>query len=131
MLSNQVKFRVRQYALMLQEFTVADIARLSKLNPESIRTEIQRMRKEALVISRREPRQKGQRGGSIAVYMLSEDPEAQLKLLKSVEAFSPIESITVAIPEQSQTAVAQSRFGEQIQISFDTISNDSPVAPPS
>ena len=80
---SEVKFKVRQNALLLGEFTIAQLVRATGLNPESVRTEVQRLRKEGFVVSERRP---GQRE---ALYRLSDDPEKRLALSRSVEAFYP------------------------------------------
>jgi len=80
---SQVKFKVRQNALLLREFTIAQLVRATGLNPESVRTEVQRLRREGMVTSKRKP---GQRE---ALYRLSDDPEKRLALSRSVEAFYP------------------------------------------
>ena len=79
----EVKFKVRQNALLLREFTIAQLVRATGLNPESVRTEVQRLRQEEFVTSERRP---GQRE---ALYRLSDDPEKRLALSRAVEAFYP------------------------------------------
>lgn len=85
----QVKFKVRHNALLLREFTVEDIVRATRLNPESVRTELQRMRQEGLLTSEPHPSDSGKRGAPPSLYKLTEDPEARLALAESVEAFYP------------------------------------------
>jgi DNA-binding transcriptional ArsR family regulator len=80
---SEVKFKVRRNALLLREFTIAQLVRATGLNPESVRTEVQRLRREGMVTSKRKP---GQRE---ALYRLSDDPEKRLALSRSVEAFYP------------------------------------------
>ncbi len=80
---SQVKFKVRQNALLLREFTIAQLVRATGLNPESVRTEVQRLRREGMVTSERKP------GRREALYRLSDDPEKRLALSRSVEAFYP------------------------------------------
>lgn len=82
---NEVKLKVRHYALLLEEFTVAQIVELTGLKSASVRTEVQRMRREKLVVPSRQE-SKG-RGGPPCIYMLTDDPEARLALSKSIEAF--------------------------------------------
>lgn len=82
---NEVKFKVRHHALLLEEFTVAHIVELTGLKSASVRTEVQRMKREGLLSSYREKR-KG-RGAPPCVYKLTDDPEARLELSRSVEAF--------------------------------------------
>jgi DNA-binding transcriptional ArsR family regulator len=80
---SEVKFKVRRNALLLREFTIAQLVCATGLNPESVRTEVQRLKREGLVTSERRP---GQRE---ALYRLSDDPERRLALSRSVEAFYP------------------------------------------
>jgi len=80
---SEVKFKVRQNALLLREFTIAQLVRATGLNPESVRTEVQRLRQEKFVVSERRP------GRREALYRLSDDPEKRLALSRSVEAFYP------------------------------------------
>ncbi len=86
---SEVKFKVRHNALLLRGFTVADIVRATGLNPESVRTELQRMKREGLLISRPHPDKPKKRGGHPALYQLTDDPEARLALSESIEAFYP------------------------------------------
>lgn len=80
---SEVKFKVRRNALLLDEFTIAQLVRATGLNPESVRTEVQRLKREGLVTSERRP------GRREALYRLSDDPEKRLALSRSVEAFYP------------------------------------------
>ena len=85
MAPNEVKFKVRHCALLLEEFTVSQIVELTGLKSSSVRTEVQRMRRDGLVTA---SRQKAQgRGGPPCVYKLTDDPEARLAFSKSVEGF--------------------------------------------
>ncbi|HEX6291853.1 MAG TPA: sigma-70 family RNA polymerase sigma factor [Herpetosiphonaceae bacterium] len=86
---SQVKFKVRYHALLLREFTVADIIRATGLNPESVRTELQRMRQEGLLTSQPHSHSSPERHGRPALYRLTDDPEARLALSRSIEAFYP------------------------------------------
>lgn len=79
----EVKFKVRRNVLLLREFTIEDLVQVTGSNPESIRTEVQRLRQEEFVLSERRP---GQRH---VLYRLSDDPEKRLELSKSIEAFYP------------------------------------------
>lgn len=82
---NEARFKVRHYALLLEEFTVSQIVELTGLKSPSVRTEVQRMKRDGFVTS---SRQKAQgRGGPPCVYKLTDDPEARLALSRSVEAF--------------------------------------------
>jgi len=80
---SEVKFKVRRNALLLGEFTIAQLVRATGLNPESVRTEVQRLRQEGMIASENKPRQRE------ALYRLSDDPEKRLALSRSVEAFYP------------------------------------------
>ena len=86
---SQVKFKVRYNALIFREFTVSDMVRATGLNPESIRTELQRMKQEGLLTSERHPQKHDKRGGHPSIYRLADDPEARLALSESIEAFYP------------------------------------------
>ncbi len=88
---SQVKFKVRYNSLILKEFTVADIVQATGENPESVRTELQRMRQEGLISSDL-VEQQGERGGRVAVYRLTNDREARLSLSRSIEPFYPSSS---------------------------------------
>lgn len=88
-MKNQVKFKVRHSALLLKEFTVADIVRATQLKPESVRTELQRMKREGLISSQTHPNPPKQRGAPPALYCLSEDPELRLELSQSIDAYFP------------------------------------------
>ena len=85
---SQVKFKVRYNALLLREFKVADIVRATGLKPESVRTELQRMKGEGLLISGPNGQHTG-RGAPPLLYRLSDDPERRLALSESVAAFHP------------------------------------------
>jgi tetratricopeptide (TPR) repeat protein len=84
-----VKFNVRQHALRLRAFTVADMVRVTNLNAESVRTELQHMREEGLLTAQPSPTKSGKRGGLPTLYRLTDDPEARSALAQSLEAFSP------------------------------------------
>jgi hypothetical protein len=86
---NQVKFKVRYNALILREFTVSDMVRATGLNPESIRTELQRMKQEGLLVAAPHPEKHDKRGGHPSIYRLADDPEMRLALSESIEAFYP------------------------------------------
>ena len=83
---SEVKFKVRHYALLLREFRVADMVKVTGLNPESIRTELQRMRQDGLLIS---DRLAEKRRGRSLLYKLTPDPEKRLALSREVESFFP------------------------------------------
>jgi hypothetical protein len=89
---SEVKFKVRLNALLLREFTVEQAVAITGLKPESVRTELQRMKAEGLLEVGRGPApagQKRQRGGQPVLYRLTSDPEKRLALSRSVEAFYP------------------------------------------
>jgi hypothetical protein len=83
-----VKFKVRHNAQLLREFTVSEMVRATGLNPESVNTELQRMKREGLL--ERQPLAVGERRngeGSRALYLLTTNPELLRKLTDSVDAF--------------------------------------------
>jgi hypothetical protein len=80
---SEVKLRVRQSALLLREFTISQLVRVTGLNPESVRTEVQRLKREGNVVSGR------QAGLRERLYRLCDDPEKRLALSRSVETFYP------------------------------------------
>lgn len=84
-----VKFRVRDNALTLREFTVAQMINATGLKPESVRTELQRMKQEGLLITEPIPSPQGRRGGRPSLYRLTKDPEKRLALARQVESFFP------------------------------------------
>jgi putative two-component system response regulator len=89
---NSVKTQVQRKALVLEKFTVDDIVRATGLNPESVRTELQRMRREGLLSSRRQSTDMRRHGGQPYTYYLTSDPETRLGLLESLEDFYPVAS---------------------------------------
>jgi RNA polymerase sigma factor (sigma-70 family) len=91
---SQVKFKVRYHALLLREFTVADMIRTTGLNPESVRTELQRMRQDGLIQSEPHPDTPPELHRRTVLYRLTDDPEARLALSRSIEAFYPPPEIT-------------------------------------
>ena len=87
-----IKSKVRLNALLWREFTAAQMVEITGLKPESVRTELQRMKAEGLLEVSSAPQpadQKRKRGGQPVVYRLSSDPEKRLGLSRSVEAFHP------------------------------------------
>lgn len=88
---NIVKFRVREYALRLRRFIVAELVEETGLNPSSVRTELDRMIKEGLltaqVASPEDYPGLRRRGGQPKVYQLNPDPLVRIDLWKSVKAF--------------------------------------------
>jgi len=83
----KVKFLVRHNALLLREFTVEQMRRATALNAASIRTELQRMKRQGYLTS--QPLEEGKRGRGPRphVYRLTDDLEKRLELARSVEAF--------------------------------------------
>ncbi len=83
---SEVKIRVRSNALDLKEFTVAQMRRVTGFNSASIRTELQRMKRQGYLTS--EPmKEKRGRGAPPHIYKLTSDPEKRLELSHQVEAF--------------------------------------------
>ena len=88
----EVKFKVRMNALLLCEFSTEQMVRITGLKPESVRTELQRMKQEGLLVVIRKPNtadQKRRRGGQSVLYTLVSDSEKRLALSRSVETFYP------------------------------------------
>ncbi len=85
-LPNEVKIRIRSNALTLKEFTVAQMRRVTGLNPASIRTELQRMKRQGYLTSEPTKERKG-RGAPPHIYKLTSDPEKRLELSRQVEVF--------------------------------------------
>ena len=81
------KFRVRHNALLLREFTVDQMIRVTALKPESVRTEIQRMRQEGLLYTATQLGKWGRPGRPPALYRLTDDATARRMLSESLEAF--------------------------------------------
>lgn len=79
---SEVKHKVRHNALLLQEFTVEELVRVTALNRSSVHTELQRMKKEGLVAVGAHPSKPKER-----LYRLTDDSETRLELVRSVEAF--------------------------------------------
>jgi DNA-binding transcriptional ArsR family regulator len=86
---SEVKFKVRHNTLLLREFTVEQMVRATGLKPESVRTELQRMRQEGLLASAPLAEKRRGRGGRPALYKLTPDPEKRLALSREVESFFP------------------------------------------
>jgi len=83
---SEVKIRVRSNALDLKEFTVAQMRRVTGFNSASIRTELQRMKRQSYLTSEPVKEKKG-RGAPPHIYKLTSDPEKRLELSRQVEAF--------------------------------------------
>jgi hypothetical protein len=74
---NYVKDRVRRLALSLDEFTIRDLARITGLKPNSIRTEVGRMKDDGFLINTTP-------GKREAIYALTSDVERRLELSEQV-----------------------------------------------
>lgn len=87
---SEVKLRVRQNALLWREFTASQMVEFTGLKPESVRTELQRMKAEGLLEVERGKMHSGARprGGQPVVYRLTSDPEKRLALSRGVAAFT-------------------------------------------
>jgi signal transduction histidine kinase len=98
-LPNEVKYKVRAIALDLETFSVAQMARVTALNPASIRTELQRMKRDGFLTS--EPIRKGKsgRGAPPHLYTLTDDPQKRLALAHSIEPFNALS--TASSPQPS------------------------------
>jgi hypothetical protein len=80
---NTVKLRVRKNALALRTFTIEEMVKVTGLNPESVRTEVQRMRRDGFLVSET-------LGGKVAkLYRLTSDPKKRLQLSEEIDAFYP------------------------------------------
>jgi hypothetical protein len=86
---SETKFKVRYSALLLKNFTASDIIRVTNLNPESVRTELQRMRQEGLITSTPHLERQKKRGGRPSLYSLVDDAEKLIELSRSVDAYYP------------------------------------------
>lgn len=88
---SEVKLRVRSTVLLLRKFTAEDIIQATGLNPESVRTELQRMKQEGLILSRPLVDAQGgeRKDGRRSLYCLTDDAIARRSLSESIEAFYP------------------------------------------
>jgi len=86
---SEVKFKVRHNALLLHEFTTAEMVRATGCNIESVRTELQRMKEEGLLTGERIASKGRGPGGPPMLHRLTSDPEGRQRLLESVQAFYP------------------------------------------
>lgn len=84
---NHVKFLVRHNALLLREFTTDQLVEATGCNAESVRTEVQRMRQEGMLVSEALPGKRRGRGGRPVLYRLSGNGQARQALRDSVQAF--------------------------------------------
>ena len=72
-----VKTRVRKLTLLLDEFTAKDLANITSLKLESIRTEIGKLKREGFIINTTP-------GEHEAVYALTDDLEKRMELSNQV-----------------------------------------------
>ena len=86
-LPSEVKFKIRAIALDLETFTVAEMARVTSLNPASIRTELQRMKRRGYLTSEPIREDRSGPGAPAHRYRLTDDPEKRLALARSIEPF--------------------------------------------
>jgi hypothetical protein len=77
---------VRSTAMVLKEFTIADLVAATGMKPESVRTVVQKMRQEGFLTSTRLS-QPGR--GRPALYQLTEQPEKIDALADDIEGFYP------------------------------------------
>jgi len=99
---NKVRVSVRHIALDGASFTAFDIQRRTGLNIESIRTEIQRLRKDGFIeaaVSKTldQPGKERGRGAPPAMYSLTTDPKRVRELRESVASFY----LSTSIPRAS------------------------------
>lgn len=110
---SQVKFKVRYNALLLREFKVADIVQATGLKPESVRTELQRMKQEGLLVvgpngdGEEAPHAHTRRGAPPALYRLTDDPDRRVALSESVAAFYPAPPVAERPSSRSYRAAQQ------------------------
>ena len=86
---SEVKLKVRRNALALQEFTAVDVIRATGLNPESVRTELQRMKQDGLIVATGRAAGEARRGAHPLRYRLAPDAEARRAIADSIESFYP------------------------------------------
>lgn len=79
----RIEFKIRQNALLLRKFTIAQLVRATGLDQKSVRTEVWKLKQEGFVTSEPKP------GLRESLYRLSDDPEKRLALSRAVEAFYP------------------------------------------
>src|SRR5262249_31781324 len=84
---NEVRWKVRHNALVLREFTAKQMIRATNLKPESVRTELKRMKREGLLEAVRMAKESPGRGAPPVQYKLPADFKARLRLARSVDTF--------------------------------------------
>jgi hypothetical protein len=85
---NSIKLGVRQIAATGKPFTITDLQRRTGFNVESIRTEVQRLRQEGLIVTTAvAEREVNQRGAPSSIYCLAKDESRVATLRKSIEEF--------------------------------------------
>lgn len=95
----EAKVNVRASALALGRFTVAEIGRATGLNPSSIQSELQRMKRDGLLtVDDASLASRGRRGVP-KVYEVVAEPDALRRLVASIEAFRPL-----AVPPEEPTS---------------------------
>jgi hypothetical protein len=84
---NEVRFKVRHHALLLNRFTVDQIVAATGLNRLSVRTELQRLKREGYLTVTRQKGARSGPGAPLCLYQIVPDPEKALELAESVAAF--------------------------------------------
>jgi len=86
-ISGEVKIRIISNALSLEQFTADQMRRATGLNPRSLQTVLQRLKREGYLVS--EPVEKAPPGSRRPphVYRLTPDADKRLQLARQVEAF--------------------------------------------
>jgi hypothetical protein len=82
----KVKLRVRESALRLRSFTVEQMIKATGCNPESVQSELRRMRKEGLLTVTKCDKETPQRGAPTRLYSLT-NSESRLELASQLEDF--------------------------------------------
>jgi hypothetical protein len=86
-----VKFRVREKALMLGEFTVQEMVQATGLKRESVSTEVQRMKKEGLLVAESLPELgdglRRRVGARPLLYRLTPDSQRRLQMARQLTSF--------------------------------------------
>lgn len=84
----EVKFKVRHTVLLLERFTVTELAASTSLNRTSVATEVQRLKRAGFInVVSREKVNKESAGASECVYKLTDDIDKRHVLSDSVEKF--------------------------------------------
>lgn len=82
-----VKFRVRTKALEMKEFTALEMAEVTGLGIESVRTELQRMKTKEYLTTKSLPGEPGKRGRNTVLYQLTTEEEKFQVLSRELELF--------------------------------------------